>query len=72
MSELVRVDITDGLAVVTLDNARTRNALSRELLYAVGGISVARAAAHILFVWMGQDEPLPADDLVVGEQRTAP
>lgn len=32
MSQFVRTDVSDGLAVVTLDNARTRNALSRELL----------------------------------------
>ncbi len=32
MSEFVRVESADGLAVVTLDNAKTRNALSRELL----------------------------------------
>jgi hypothetical protein len=40
-------------------------ALSRELLYAVGAISLARAAAHILFVWIGQAEPRTGEDAVV-------
>ena len=31
--------------------------LSRELLYALGAISVARALAHVLFVWIARDEP---------------
>ena len=47
-------------------------ALSRELLYAVGAISVARAAAYVLFVWIGQDEPRTADDEVAGGHRAAP
>lgn len=47
-------------------------ALSRELLYAVGGISVARAAAHILFVWIGQDEPQTGGEDVVEARPAAP
>lgn len=31
--------------------------LSHELLYAVGAISVARAVAHVLFVWVARDDP---------------
>lgn len=46
-------------------------ALSSELLIAVGLISVARAAAHVLLVWVGPGEAqTAADDLLVGT-RTA-
>lgn len=41
-------------------------ALSRELLYVVGGISVARAAAHILFVWVGEGDPQSDATEIVG------
>ena len=32
-------------------------ALSHELLYALGAISVARAVTHVLFVWIARDDP---------------
>lgn len=32
-------------------------ALSHELLYALGAISVARAVTHVLFVWLARDDP---------------
>jgi hypothetical protein len=39
-------------------------ALSPELLYAIGLISVARAGAHVLLVWIGQGEtPIGNDEL---------
>lgn len=42
-------------------------ALSSELLIAVGLISVARAAAHVLLVWVGPGEAqTAADDLLLG------
>ncbi len=46
-------------------------ALSSELLYAVGVISIARAAAHVLFVWLGQDETPAGDDEFVPGTRAA-
>ena len=45
-------------------------ALSRELLCAIGGISVARAAAHILFAWLGQAQPGPGGE-PLGAARSA-
>lgn len=40
-------------------------ALSIELLYVVGLISIARAATHVLFVWVEREVPLArAEDLV--------
>jgi hypothetical protein len=47
-------------------------ALSSELLYALGAISIARTAAHVLFVWVGQDEAQTGDEDVVGGRRAAP
>lgn len=46
-------------------------ALSSELLYAVGVISVARAAAHVLFVWIGQGAHPAGDDERVPGTRAA-
>ncbi|HEV7258180.1 MAG TPA: hypothetical protein VGN82_10395 [Bosea sp. (in: a-proteobacteria)] len=46
-------------------------ALSSQLLYAVGVISVARAAAHALFVWIGQGEASARDNEHVPGARGA-
>ena len=46
-------------------------ALSLDLLYAAGLISIARALVHVLFIWQGQDEPPTADDAVMGQRRAA-
>ena len=47
-------------------------ALSQELLYAVGIISAARAAAYVLFVWISQDEHPTREDGIVRGYRAAP
>ncbi|HEY5796742.1 MAG TPA: hypothetical protein VIU82_17160 [Bosea sp. (in: a-proteobacteria)] len=46
-------------------------ALSSELLIAVGLISVARAAAHVLLVWVGPGEAQTAEDEFVPGTRAA-
>ncbi len=46
-------------------------ALSSDLLYALGVISIARAAAHVLFVWLGQGESPAGDDELAPGTRAA-
>lgn len=45
--------------------------LSRELLYAVGFISVARALAHVLLVWLGGEERETIPDSTSGARPAA-
>ncbi|PTM40308.1 hypothetical protein [Bosea sp. 124] len=46
-------------------------ALSMELLYTVGLISVARAATHVLFVWTSAGDARPIDDELIPQAPPA-
>lgn len=52
MGELVRLAVSDGIATITLDSPRNRNALSRQLVAELGGCldeaEAARARAIVL------------------------
>jgi methylglutaconyl-CoA hydratase len=69
---LVRLKVTDGVAVVTLDSPRNRNALSRQLVADLeGALEVATADDQVRIIVLTGDGPAFCAGADLKEQRTA-